>query len=79
METTLRDQIMFKLEGLPRNRLLQILDFIEFITLKAKRTHTKTNEATDNEILSAIENSGSLDFYYDDSQDVYTMEDGEPL
>ncbi|MFQ5708632.1 MAG: hypothetical protein ACE5HO_14350 [bacterium] len=70
---------MFKLEGLPRNRLLQVLDFIEFLTLKTKSKHTKTKEATDNEILSAIENSGSLEFYYDDSQDVYTMEDGEPV
>lgn len=77
METTLKHQIIAKLEKLPRGRVLEVLDFIEFLSIKTRQKNIV--EATDKEILHAIESSGSLNFYYDDSQDVYTMDDGEPL
>ncbi|MFQ5651737.1 MAG: DUF2281 domain-containing protein [bacterium] len=77
--TALREQILTRLEELPEDRLLEVLDFVEFIRMKTRRKGKKTQEATDNEILANIATSGSLDFYYDDSQDVYTLEDGEPL
>ncbi|MDZ7304595.1 MAG: DUF2281 domain-containing protein [candidate division KSB1 bacterium] len=79
MEAALRNQIITRLEQLPKGRILEVLDFVEFILTKTANEKIKAVEATDKEILRAIEASGSLDFYYDDSQDVYTLEDGEPL
>lgn len=78
MEAALKSQIITKLEQLPKGRVLEVLDFVEFILAKAAVEKAKPLEANDKEILRAIEASGSLDFYYDDSQDVYTLEDGEP-
>jgi len=77
MEAALKKEVLEKLEGLPKSKIRQVLDFIDF--LKMKNRQARTTEATDKEVLMAIENSGSLDFYYDDTQDVYTLEDGEPL
>ncbi|GEM_PF-2430674 len=79
METALKNQIIIKLDQLPKGRVFEVLDFVEFIIFKTSNGKTKPVEAADQEILRAIEASGSLDFYYDDSQDVYTLEDGEPL
>lgn len=79
MEVALKNQIITKLEQLPKGRMLEVLDFIEFILTKTASEKAITVEATDKEILRAIEASGSLEFYYKDSQDVYTLEDGEPL
>jgi hypothetical protein len=79
MEAALRSQIITKLEQLPKGRILEVLDFVDFILAKTSREKIKPIEATDQEILHAIEASGSLDFYYDNSQDVYTLEDGEPI
>jgi len=79
MEAALRNQIVTKLEQLPKGRMLEVLDFIEFILAKSTQEKNKITEASDRDILRAIEASGSLDFYYDDSQDVYTLEDGKPL
>jgi hypothetical protein len=79
MEAALKSHIITKLEQLPKGKILEVLDFVEFILAKAAVEKAKPLEATDKEILRAIEASGSLDFYYDDSQDVYTLEDGEPL
>lgn len=75
----LRNQIVAKLEQLPRYKIIEVLDFIEFILAKSSPEKAGVVEATDPEILRAIERGGSLDFYYDDSQDIYTLEDGEPL
>lgn len=79
MEAALKNQIMTRLEQLPKGRIFEVLDFVEFILFKASNGKTKPVEAADKEILRAIEASGSLDFYYDASQDVYTLEDGKPL
>ena len=79
MEAALKSQIITKLNQLPKGRIIEVLDFVEFILAKVSVEKAKPLEATDKEILRAIEASGSLDFYYDDSQDVYTLEDGEPL
>lgn len=79
MEAVLKNQIITKLDQLPKDRIIEVLDFVEFILAKAVVKKVKPLEATDIEILRAIEANGSLNFYYDDSQDVYTLEDGEPL
>lgn len=79
METALKSRILTRLEQLPQDRVLEVLNFVEFILAKARLEQAKPTEATDKEILRAIEASGALDFYYDDSQDVYSLQDGEPL
>jgi len=79
MKTALKSQIISKIERLPQDRMIEVLDFVEFILIKTSRQKAKPVEATDAEVLRAIETSGALDFYYDDSQDVYTLEDGEPI
>ena len=79
MKTALKSQIISKIERLPQDRMIEVLDFVEFILIKTTRQKTKPAEATDAEVLRAIETSGALDFYYDDSQDVYSLEDGEPI
>lgn len=79
METTLKKQIINRLEKLPKDRIPQVLDFIEFILAKYSDERIQIIEATDKDIVHAQEDSGSLDFYYDDTQNVYTLEDGEPL
>jgi hypothetical protein len=79
MEAALKSQVLTKLEQLPKGRIMEVLDFIEFILTKSSGRNLKAAEASDQEILRAIEASGSLNFYYADSQDVYTLQDGEPL
>lgn len=79
MEAALKSQVITKLDQLPKGRIIEVLDFIEFILAKSSPRNLKALEATDHDILHAIEASGSLDFYYDDSQEVYTLQDGEPL
>jgi len=79
MKTALKSQLISKIERLPQDRMIEVLDFVEFILIKTTRQKTKPVEATDVEVLRTIETSGALDFYYDESQDVYTLEDGEPI
>lgn len=79
MEAALQSRILRKLEQLPKGKMLQVLDYVEFILIKTTLEKNKPSEATDKEILRAIEASGALDFYYDESQEVYTLEDREPL
>jgi len=79
MKTALKSQIIGKIERLPQDRMIEVLDFVEFILIKTSRQKTRPVEATDAEMLRTIETSGSLDFYYDESQEVYTLEDGEPI
>ena len=79
MKTALQSQIISKIERLPQDRMIEVLDFVEFILSKAVRPKMNPVEATDAEVLRAIETGGALDFYYDESQDVYSLEDGEPI
>jgi hypothetical protein len=79
MEAVLKSQIIRKIEQLPKGRALEVLDFVDFILSRTSTAKTEAIEATDKEILRAIEASESLNFYYDDSQDLYTLTDGEPL
>lgn len=79
MKTALKSQIIGKIERLPQDRMIEVLDFVEFTLIKTSRPKAKPVEATDAEVLRAIETSGSLDFYYDESQDIYSLEDGEPI
>lgn len=79
MEASMKKQIINKLEQLPKDRIPEVLNFIEFILTKYSNEKTTVIEATDKDIVRAIEDNGSLDFYYDDTQNIYTLEDGEPL
>lgn len=79
MEAALKKHILKKIEQLPEDRMLEVLDFIEFMLAKTSGERMALVEATDKDILLAIEASGSLEHYYDDSQDIYTLDDGEPL
>lgn len=79
MEAALKSQVLTKLEQLPKGRIIEVLDFIEFILAKSSSQSLKVAEASDQEVLRAIEASGSLDFYYNESQNVYTLLDGEPI
>lgn len=79
MEATLKSQVLAKLEQLPKGRIIEVLDFIEFILAKSSSQSFRVAEALDQEVLRGIEASGSLDFYYNESQNVYTLQDGEPI
>lgn len=79
MKAALKSQVITKLEQLPKGRIIEVLDFIDFILAKSSPRNLETVEANDQEILRAVEASGSLDFYYHDSQEVYSLQDGEPL
>jgi len=41
--------------------------------------HTRPSDPTDAQVLGLIEQSGVLDFWNRDEEDVYTHEDGEPI
>jgi hypothetical protein len=79
MKAKLKSQLMRKIERLPEERVIEVLHFVEFILVKSSGPKAKVSEATDAEVLNAIEASGALDFYYNDSQDVYTLKDGKPI
>lgn len=79
MELYLKEQLVAKIAKLPEGKIQEVLDFVDFLLSKSSKKKSQPNDASDQEILGAIEDSGSLDFYYDVSQDVYTLEDGEPL
>jgi len=79
MKTAVKSQSISKIARLPQDRMIEVLEFGEFILSKAARQKMNPAEATDAEVLRAIETSGSLNFYYDESQDVYTLEDGKPI
>ena len=42
-------------------------------------TVTRASDPTPIQVLRAVEVSGTLDFWDDPAEDVYTSEDGEPL
>ena len=46
---------------------------------KEKISSDKIIEMTDEEVLIAAEKTGSFDFLCDPLEDIYTLEDGEPL
>jgi len=71
-------QITKKLENLPHDKLVIISEFIEFVEQKA-RHFPQFTEISDAEVLLAAEQTGSFDFLNDSSEDIYTLEDGEPL
>ncbi len=79
MQLYLKEQLVAKIAKLPEGKIQEVLDFVDFLLSKSSKKKSHSNDASDQEILGAIEASGSLDFYYDVSQDVYTLEDGEPL
>lgn len=68
-------QITQKLEHLPTEKLVIISEFIE----QKARSSRQFTEMSDAEVLLAAEQTGSFDFLNDSSEDIYTLEDGEPL
>ncbi|HAO20649.1 MAG TPA: hypothetical protein DCQ37_09380 [Desulfobacteraceae bacterium] len=71
-------KISVKLNRLSSDKLLLVYQFIEFIEQKLRRFR-KSEEMDDAEILFAAEQTGSFDFLHEPSEDIYTLEDGEPL
>ncbi|MEQ8190292.1 MAG: hypothetical protein ABRQ39_20155 [Candidatus Eremiobacterota bacterium] len=71
-------EITKKLEHLPSDKLLVIFEFIDFLEQKGKKS-IYYNEMSNMEIIIAAEKTGSFDYLNDPSNDIYTIEDGEPL
>ncbi|TES92557.1 MAG: hypothetical protein E3J87_05050 [Candidatus Cloacimonadota bacterium] len=71
-------KIAKKLKHLPPDKLIIISEFVEFLEQKAKRTSHFT-EMSNREVLLVAEQTGSFEFLNDASEDIYTLEDGEPL
>ncbi len=71
-------KISVKLDRLSSEKLLLVYQFIELIEQKFRR-FCKSEEMDDAEILLAAEQTGSFDFLHEPSEDIYTLEDGEPL
>ncbi len=71
-------QITKKLEALPPDKLIIISRFIEYM-IQMLKDESRQLEMSDKEVLLAAEKSGSFDFLHDDSEDIYSLEDGEPI
>lgn len=71
-------EITKKLEHLPSDKLLVIFEFIDFLEQKGKKS-LYNNEMSNVEIIIAAEKTGSFDYLNDPSNDIYNLEDGEPL
>ncbi len=79
MKAKLKNHMLRKIERLPEERVIAVLHFVDFNLVKSSGQKAKVAEATDAEVLRAIEIGDTLDFYYDDSQEVYTLDDGKLL
>jgi hypothetical protein len=71
-------EITKKLEHLPSDKLLVVLEFIDFIEQKEKKS-LQVNEMSDIEVIIAAEKTGAFDYLNDSSNDIYSLDDGEPL
>ena len=71
-------QITKKLKNLPPDKLVIISEFIDFIGQKTKDS-LQISEMNDAEVLIAAERTGSFEFLNDSSENIYTLDDGEPL
>lgn len=67
-----KEKLQALITCLPEQKLAEVLDFVEFIAWK-------TQELSDDEILSAAERSGSFKFLEDESEDIYSLKDGQPI
>jgi len=71
-------EITKKLEGLSSDKLLVVFEFVDFIEQKEKKS-LSVNEMTDTDVIVAAEKTGSFDCLNDPSNDIYSLDDGEPL
>jgi len=71
-------EITKKLEHLSYDKLLVVFEFVDFIEQKEKQP-LHVNEMSDLEVIIAAEKTGSFHDLNDPSNDIYTLEDGEPL
>ncbi|MEQ8192369.1 MAG: hypothetical protein ABRQ39_30665 [Candidatus Eremiobacterota bacterium] len=67
------------MKSLPHEKLVLVFEFVDFIEQKEKNFSHKIQEMTGKEVLIAAEKTGTFDFLNDPSNDIYTLEDGEPL
>ncbi|MEW6200723.1 MAG: hypothetical protein AB1546_02020 [bacterium] len=72
------EKIAEKLKNLPPDKVKVIIEFIDFIEQKMGNSSSHV-EIDDAEMLIVAEKTGSFDFLTDSSEDIYTLEDGEPL
>lgn len=74
MEAELKSEIIKRLEQLSKNRILEVLVFVEFLLAKTSSEKDKPIQATDKGSSHTIEAGGWSDFYYDDLPGGYTLE-----
>jgi hypothetical protein len=72
------NEITKKIEHLPKDQLVIVSEFVNFIRYRTNISR-KDSEMNDYEILIAAERTGSFDFLHESSEDIYTLNDGEPL
>ena len=63
-------EITKKLEHLSSEKLLVVFKFIDFL---------EQNEMSEDEVILAAEKAGTFDYLKDPKNDIYTLDDGEPL
>jgi hypothetical protein len=75
MDAALKSQIIDKIEQLPEGRLCEVLAYLELILAKTSLERANSNEP----VTLPIEASWSSSFYYDDVQEIHTLEGGIPI
>ncbi len=72
------NEITEKIKKLPKDKLVIVSEFIDFIEYRVNKSG-KDSEMSDCELIIAAEHTGSFDFLNESSEDIYTLNDGEPL
>ena len=72
------NEIARKIGRLPKDKFITVCEFIDFIEHRVRQSE-KNSEMSDYEVLVAVEKTGSFDFLHEPSEDIYTLNDGEPL
>jgi hypothetical protein len=67
------ERVAEKVRQLPSSRQQQVLNFVESLQL-----YYDNSEITDKEWLSMAARNPAFAFLYDEEEDIYTLEDGEP-
>lgn len=79
MDAALKSQIIDKIEQLPEERLREALAYLELLLAKTSLERDKSSAPTAEPIMLPIEASWSSSFYYDDVQEIHTLEGGIPI
>lgn len=74
------NEIKSKLERLPYNKQIAVIEFIDFLEHKTRGfTNDMNVELENSDVLIAAEQTGSFTFWEDPSEDIYSLSDGIPL